>query len=67
VGQDVGAIGSNLLFSFGSGWRLRIWLFALSFIFKLKSGIGYPAEGILFPHHRQYLIVGGNVYSPEIG
>jgi hypothetical protein len=26
----------------------------LTSIFKSKPGSGYPAEGILFPHHRQY-------------
>jgi hypothetical protein len=26
----------------------------LTFIFKSKPGSGYPAEVILFPHHRQY-------------
>jgi len=57
VGLDVGAIGSSSLVSFGSGRRFYIWLFIFILNFKQNPASVIPAEGILFPHHRQYSVV----------
>jgi len=57
VGADVGAIGFCSLLGFGSGRQYAFGLLILIFEADIFIHHQFPAEGMLLPHHRQYLFV----------
>ena len=60
MGLDLGAIssGNSAVLRFGAR-RIKP-SFSSYYLTLSKSPAAVPADGILFPHHRQYLLVSGN-------
>jgi hypothetical protein len=61
VGLDGRTISSYTQFSFSSSLTEFYQSFVINFIKSFSIGLRFQADGILFPHHRKALFVGGKL------